>query len=110
MKNTAIVVFAYALLILVGGWMGHVKAGSNASLISGIGFGLALSLCSLWIAKGKPAAYYLALILTFFLDAFFTFRFTKTHHFMPAGLMSLVSLVMLVFLALKIQKKTKSCR
>jgi uncharacterized membrane protein (UPF0136 family) len=76
-------------------------------LISGIGFGLALSLCSLWIAKGRSAAHYIALILTFFLDSFFTFRFAKTHHFMPAGMMSLVSLAMLIFLALKIQKKIK---
>lgn len=108
MKTTATVVFSYALLVLVGGWFGHIKAGSTASLISGIVFGLALSLCALGIAKGKAVAHYAALILTFFLDAFFTLRFVKTYHFMPAGMMSLLSLIMLLFLALRMRKKFKS--
>jgi len=110
MKTTATVVFSYALLVLVGGWFGHVKAGSTASLISGIIFGLALSLCSLGIAKGKALAHYSALILVFFLDAFFTLRFIKTQHFMPAGLMSLLSFLMLLFLALKVRKNFSRSR
>lgn len=110
MKTTAIVIFIYALLILVGGWMGYAQARSTASLISGIAFGLGLSLCSLWISKGRLSAHYIALILTFFLDAFFTFRFAKTHHFLPAGMMSLISLAMLIFLTLRIKKKFNSHR
>lgn len=108
MKTTGVVLFSYALLVLVGGWFGYSKAGSTASLISGIAFGLALSLCALGIVKGKAVAHYSALVLTFFLDAFFTLRFIKTHHFMPAGLMSLLSLILLLFLALRIKKKFKN--
>lgn len=107
MKNTAIIMFVYALLILIGGWMGYAKAGSSASLISGIGFSLALSFCSLWIAQGKALAFYIALVLIFLLDTFFTFRFAKTHQFLPAGLMSLLSLGMLIFIALKVKKNFK---
>ena len=68
MKVTATIVCAYALLILLGGLIGYYKAGSIASLISGITFGIALTLCSIAIAKGKILAQYAALILTFFLD------------------------------------------
>jgi uncharacterized membrane protein (UPF0136 family) len=107
MKVTATIVCAYAMLILVGGLIGHVKAASTASLISGITFGTALLLCAYAIAKGKMVAQYLALALTFFLDGFFTFRFAKTLHFVPAGMMSLFSLAVLIVIALKIRRTVK---
>ncbi len=109
MKVTATIIFAYALLILLGGLIGHFKAGSTASLICGITFGVALAFCSYAIAKGKILAQYLALILTLFLDGFFTFRFAKTLHFVPAGMMSLFSLAVLIVIALKIRRSVRSC-
>jgi uncharacterized membrane protein (UPF0136 family) len=108
MKVTATIVFAYALLILLGGLIGHVKAGSYASLISGITFGAALLLCAYAMAKGKILGQYLALILTLFLDGFFTFRFAKTLHFVPAGMMSLFSLAVLIVIALKIRRTVRT--
>ena len=108
MKVTATIVFAYSLLILLGGVIGYLKAGSSASLIAVVTFAVLLSLCSYAIAKGKIAAQYFALGLTFFLDGFFTFRFAKTLHFIPAGMMSLLSLVVLIVIALKIRKTLRS--
>jgi uncharacterized membrane protein (UPF0136 family) len=107
MKVTATIVFSYALLILLGGFIGHLKAGSSASLVSGITFGAALLFCAYAIAKGKILAQYAALLLTFFLDGFFTFRFAKTLHFVPAGMMSLFSLAVLIVIALKIRRSMK---
>lgn len=107
MKVTATIVFSYAMLILIGGFIGHLKAGSTASLISGITFGTLLTLCAYAIAKGKIIAQYFALILTFFLDGFFTFRFAKTLYFIPAGMMSLLSLAVLIVIALKIRRSVK---
>ncbi|HEY2810355.1 MAG TPA: TMEM14 family protein [Rhabdochlamydiaceae bacterium] len=107
MKVTATIVFAYSVLILLGGLIGHLKAGSSASLISGLCFGVALSLCAYAIAKGKILAQYLALILTFILDGFFTFRFAKTLHFVPAGMMSLLSLAVIIVIALKIRRSVR---
>ena len=107
MKVTATIVCAYALLILMGGLIGYYKAGSIASLISGITFGIALVLCSFAIAKGKILAQYAALILTFFLDGFFTHKFAKTLHFVPSGMMSLFSLAVLIVIALKIRRSVK---
>jgi uncharacterized membrane protein (UPF0136 family) len=107
MKATAVIVCIYGLLIALGGIMGFVQSGSTISLISGSSFGVALLLCSYLIAKGKSAARYAALVLTFLLDAIFTFRFTKTLHFMPAGLLSILSLVVLIVITLQIRKNSK---
>src|ERR1700722_14363234 len=107
MKVTETIVFLSVILFLMGGFIGHFKAGSSASLISGLTFGVMLSLCAYAIAKGKIIAQYIALILTLFLDGFFTFRFAKTLHFVPAGMMSLFSLAVLIVIALKIRRSVK---
>lgn len=107
MKVTATIVFVYGLLIALGGIMGFVKGGSNASLISGSVFGLALLLSAYFISKGKIAAQYVALVLTFILDGIFTYRFAKTLHFFPAGFLSLASLAVLIVIALKIRRTLK---
>ncbi len=109
MKVTATIVCAYGLILLIGGWMGHATSGSMPSLICGAIFGILMLLCSWGIATGKTFAGIAALVLTFILDGFFTFRFAKTLKFFPAGLMSLLSLAVLIVIALKI-KKTKKLR
>ena len=88
------IVAFYGLLILIGGIIGHIKAGSNASLVMGIVFGLLLLLSSggMFSKKYFKKSIYSALILTLILDAFFTYRFLATMKFMPPGLLALVSL------------------
>ncbi|MBS0649141.1 MAG: TMEM14 family protein [Verrucomicrobia bacterium] len=100
------IVGLYGLLMLVGGLIGHAQ-GSTASLISGGIFGILLL-----IAAGcmfKKSLYvkgtYFALILTLLLDAFFTYRFLTTMKFMPPGLLSLISLGVLLLLVLHIRQK-----
>ncbi|MGC1879455.1 MAG: TMEM14 family protein [Rhabdochlamydiaceae bacterium] len=107
MKVTATIVFVFGLLIALGGVMGYVKGGSQASLISGSIFGIGLSISAYFISKGKIAAQYIALVLTFMLDGIFTYRFAKTLHFFPAGFLSLASLVVLIVVALKIRRTLK---
>ncbi len=107
MKVTATIVFIYGLLIALGGIMGFVKGGSYASIISGGSFGIALLIASYFISKGKIAAQYFALAMTFLLDGIFTYRFAKTLHFFPAGFLSLFSLAVLIVIALKIRKTLK---
>lgn len=107
MKITAIIVFIYGLLITLGGIMGFVKAGSNASLVSGISFGVPLLIAAHYISQGKIAAQYFALILTFILDGVFTYRFAKTLNFFPAGFLSLASLAVLIVITLKVRKTLK---
>lgn len=90
----------YGIIILVGGIMGHLKAASKASLISGLVFGLLLIITSVFLFRKAQWGLISALLLTFFLDAFFTYRFFTTMKFLPSGLMSLLSLVVLISLAL----------
>lgn len=105
----------YSLAVLFGGLIGYVTAGSKPSLIAGLVFGLSLFACAYGMKKQNRMAAYTALILTFLLDGFFTQRFIKSLSFLPSGLMSLLSLVILIMLTLhlrnthsshKVQKKT----
>ncbi len=107
MKVTATIVFVFGLLIALGGIMGFVKSGSQASLVSGSVFGLALIVSAYFISQGKIAAQYIALSLTFLLDALFTYRYAKSLHFFPAGFLSLASLAVLIVVALKIRRTLK---
>lgn len=107
MKVTATIVFVYGLLIVLGGIMGFAKGGSHISLISGGSFGLALLISAYLISKGKITAQYFALLLTFLLDGIFTYRFAKTLHFFPTGMLSLLSLAVLIVIALKIRRTLK---
>lgn len=88
------IVALYGILILVGGIIGHIKAGSCASLVMGVGFGVLLLLAAggMFLKKFFKKAVYFAVILTLILDAFFTYRFLATMKFMPSGLLALVSL------------------
>lgn len=94
------IVALYGILIFIGGLIGHIKAGSNASLVMGVVFGLLLLLSSggMFSKKYLKKGVYFALILTLILDAFFTYRFLSTMKFMPPGLLALVSLGVMVSL------------
>lgn len=105
MKLLPITVLVYGLLVLIGGIMGHYKAASQASLISGLIFGALLLTCAFFLFKEKNRfAAYSALFLTFILDGFFTYRFSLSLKFFPSGMMSLASLLTLILLAYQIRK------
>lgn len=103
-----VVVLIYALLILIGGIIGHVKASSFASLAFGLIFGLLLVGSAIAMFAKHKWGTYGALVLTFMLDGFFTYRFLKTHTFMPGGMLSLISFAVLIYLAMSISKKSSS--
>lgn len=98
----SVILFFYALIVLIGGVIGFLKVGSLMSLASGLLFG-GLLLLSFFYLKHKWGAY-LALGVTFILDAFFTQRYLHSLKFMPSGMLSLLSLVVLISLAFFIRK------
>lgn len=104
MKTIAWIIFCYALLVLLGGVMGHIKAASNASLLAGLFCGAGLFLCAGLTFQGKRYGIFLALFSILLLAGFFTFRLIKTGAFMPAGLMTSVSFFILIILALKTRR------
>lgn len=107
MKISATLIFVYGLIILIGGLVGHAKAASSASLVMGGIFGLLLILSAIAVFRGKAIGEYIALLLTFLLDAFFTYRFLTTRKFMPAGALCLLSLLVLFLLALILKNRQK---
>jgi uncharacterized membrane protein (UPF0136 family) len=95
MNPTALIVFVYAVLVSLGGFLGYAKAKSLPSLIGGeVGFA-ALLVAGLGIRAGYPWGLYLALVLILALLAFFAVRYIRTRAFMPGGLMTILSLLAL---------------
>ncbi len=102
----------YALLILVGGIIGHAKAGSTASLVMGIFFGALLLIAAGCMFAKRPLVrqrgVYFALALTVILDAFFSYRYLSTMKFMPSGMLAVVSLGVMFYLVYKMRRSTPS--
>ncbi|KAI9488749.1 transmembrane protein 14C-like protein [Zychaea mexicana] len=85
--------YGYSALILVGGAVGYFKAGSLASLISGAVFGLAAGAASYQVSN-NPKNVVFALVVSVLLLISMGIRFNKTGKFMPAGLITVLSLLM----------------
>lgn len=105
MKSAGWTIFIYALLILIGGIMGHVMAASTTSLIMGIIFGAFLLLTAIGTWKDHLLPAYFGVLLILVLDGFFTYRFLYTLSFFPAGLMCLISLIALVLVVFFLRKQ-----
>lgn len=101
MKGKGIIVLVYALLVLVGGIIGYMKAQSVASLMMGVLSSLFLSISAFSVIRGNRLGLFFSFALTAFLGAFFIYRFILTHHFMPAGLMCVLSAIVLTALLMK---------
>jgi uncharacterized membrane protein (UPF0136 family) len=97
MQTPAMIVWIYGALVLAGGVMGWVKARSKPSLISGIVFGAALIVTG--FAIERPSGHWTALGLAAGLTILMSVRFAKSRKFIPAGMIALLSLVVVVALS-----------
>jgi uncharacterized membrane protein (UPF0136 family) len=88
--NAQTVLWVYIVLMVMGGVMGFVKAGSKASLIASVTFGAILSLFALNIL---PFAYHIWVLL--FLLIFFGMRLAKSKKMMPNGMMVILTILAL---------------
>ena len=86
------VLWVYIVLLLLGGLMGFLKAGSKMSLIMSVCFAVILILCNIGVIPDPRVA---DLVLLFLL-VFFAVRLTKSKKFMPNGMMSIITLAALV--------------
>lgn len=84
-------ILLYALIILAGGIVGYVKAASKASLLSGIGSGVALAV--VWGVGSRLPIWGLGLasLIAHILLLVFLFRYFRTRKIMPAAAMAGVS-------------------
>ncbi len=81
----------FALMLIAGGLMGYIKAGSLASLAVSFIAATILFFSSYYIFFEKIQAFYTATLVIFSLHIFFVLRFLKTFSMMPAGLMVLLT-------------------
>ncbi|KAM6918151.1 transmembrane protein 14C-like [Xenentodon cancila] len=84
----------YAALVSAGGVAGYVKAGSAASLAAGLLFGLLAAVGAL-LTPRNPKVVWLSFGTAGTLSVVMGMRFLSSWKFMPAGLMTLVSGLML---------------
>lgn len=83
----------FGLLTIVGGVMGYVKAGSTASLIAGSISGILLLVAAFLLPSYLVVGLALGAVVSILLAARFVPVFLKTHQVMPAGLMSVLSVI-----------------
>ena len=96
--NSKTVLWVYIILLVAGGLVGFLKAGSKASLIASASFAAALILCAIGVIFQPHVA---DIILTVLL-VFFAVRLTKSKKFMPNGLMLVLTIAALALRNLKI--------
>lgn len=89
------VLWIYIVLLLVGGMIGFLKAGSKVSLIMSAAFAAALVLTAVRGLLDPAFARGLANVLMAALLIVFAMRLAKTKKFMPSGLMLIVTIAAL---------------
>jgi uncharacterized membrane protein (UPF0136 family) len=89
-----IALWIYVTLLIAGGLVGLIKAGSKISLVTSALFAALLALC----ATGIIHPFWIADILVGLVAVVFIVRYLKSSKFMPSGLMLLFSVVVLAVL------------
>jgi len=89
------VLWIYILLLLVGGLIGFLKAGSKVSLITSAVFAAILALATVPGLLGASLERSLPTLALVILLIVFVIRFTQTKKFMPSGLMLILTAVAL---------------
>lgn len=91
MNYVNVTVIAYSILLIVGGIIGHQVKGSLASLIASVASGTLL-LLALYVMRRAPKLGITAIVgIVALLSLFFSYRWIATQHFMPPGLLALIS-------------------
>ncbi len=95
----------FGLLTIAGGVMGYVKAGSTASIIAGTISGVLLLLAAFLLPQQLTVALILAALVSIALAGRFVPAFLQTGKMMPAGMMSILSVIGIVMAILAWLKK-----
>lgn len=88
--NWQFVVWVYVGLLLAGGFIGFVKAGSKVSLIASVASAIPLALTAAGILPYVVAPVVLGLLVVQFIV-----RVAKTKKFMPAGILLVITILAL---------------
>src|ERR1044071_6860686 len=93
MEAAKIYFIVFGLLTILGGIIGYVKAGSIASIIAGSITGVLLLVAAFLSPEHRMVGLATALIVSLLLAAQFIPKLLRTGTVMPAGIMSLLSVI-----------------
>lgn len=96
LKKNGYSLLIFAVLVFLGGSIGYCLKKSLPSLVAGGLFGLALLYASVLHFTNRKWGVYLAFTLLFLLEAFFSYRVITTQSFFPAGMMLILTSVMIL--------------
>jgi len=96
MDATKLYFLVFGALTIVGGIIGYVKAGSLPSIIAGAITGVLLLVAGSLLPEHRAAGIATAFVVSFLLAAQFVPKFIRTGKMMPAGMMSILSVIGLV--------------
>jgi uncharacterized membrane protein (UPF0136 family) len=93
MEAAKIYFIVFGALTIVGGIVGYLKAGSVASIIAGSITGVLLLVAAFLLPEHRAVGLATALIVSILLAAQFVPKFLRTGRVMPAGMMSILSVI-----------------
>src|SRR5438309_11443241 len=96
MEAAKIYLVVFGVLTIAGGVVGYVKAGSVASIIAGSITGVLLLIAAFLLPEHRAIGLASALILSLLLAGQFVPKFLRTGKVMPAGIMSILSVIGIV--------------
>ena len=96
MEAAKIYFIIFGLLTIAGGVVGYVKADSVASIIAGSITGVLLLAAAFVMPEHRVAGLATALIVSLLLAAYFVGKYLSTGAVMPAGMMSVLSIIGIV--------------
>jgi uncharacterized membrane protein (UPF0136 family) len=83
MTKNGIITTLYALLVITGGAIGYLAAGSIPSLVASAIIGSLLLLASIALFRHRTWGLWIALATTLFVTGFFSWRFATTLAWVP---------------------------
>ena len=95
----------FGILTIAGGVIGYVKAGSMPSIIAGTITGLLLLLAAFLFPDYRLVSLALGLVVSLLLAGQFIPKFIRTGKVMPAGMMSILSVIGIIMAILAWMKK-----
>jgi uncharacterized membrane protein (UPF0136 family) len=96
MEATKVYFIIFGALTIIGGVIGYVKAGSLPSIIAGSITGVLLLIAGFLLRQHRAASLATALVISLLLAAQFVPKFIRTGKAMPAGMMSILSVIGIV--------------
>jgi uncharacterized membrane protein (UPF0136 family) len=86
----------FGILTIAGGVVGYVKAGSLPSIIAGSITGVLLLVAAFLLPEHSAAGLATAFIISLLLAGQFIPKFLRTGRVMPAGMMSILSVIAII--------------